>query len=212
MHKLSSLLLSLPLAATLLLTGCSNGSDNSEHSSEALPETSFSQAAGATQSDARSTSSEDTAKEHQGPQPTLGNSGEGANAQAASGAAANPDTQSGSNTYPNGDAIASTDCYDFPADITVRPGSMSSCAYVAELYKAATAATYTYSQSNPHVTAVPKTTVTVTSPTTDQTYNVDCRIGSAGDTLTCEKDGDRNSGASFTVNSGPFWHGRVTIL
>lgn len=89
---------------------------------------------------------------------------------------------------------------------------MSSCAYVAELYKAATAATYTYGPYKPQVTSVPKTTVTVTSPTTGQTYNVDCRIGSAGDTLTCEKDGDLNSGASFTVNSGPFWHGRVTIL
>ena len=144
MHKLSSRLLSLSFAATLLLTGCSN---NSEDSAQTLPETSFSQAAGATQSDARSTSSENAAKEHQGPQPTLANRSEGTNAQDASGAAANPDTQSGSNTYPNGDAIASTDCYDFPADITVRPGSMSSCAYVAELYKAATAATYTYSQS-----------------------------------------------------------------
>ena len=209
MHKLSSLLLSLPFAVTLLLTGCSN---NSEESAQSLPETSFSQAAGATQSDTHSTSSENAAKDHQGPQPTLANRSEGTNAQDASGAAANPDTQSGSNTYPNGDAIASTDCYDFPADITVDPGSKSSCAYVAELYKAATAATYTYGPYNPQVTSVPKTTVTVTSPTTGQTYSVDCRIGSAGGTLTCEKDGDRNSGASFTVSSGSNWHGRVTIL
>ena len=117
--------------------------------------------------------------------------------------AANPDTQSGGNAYLNGDAMPSTDCYDFPADISVRPGSMSSCAYVAELFKAATAASYIYVQENPLVVAIPTTTVTVTSPTTGQTYNVDCRIGSDRRTISCEKDGDRNSGASFTVNSAP---------
>ncbi|HLR56287.1 MAG TPA: hypothetical protein VK096_05955 [Actinomycetales bacterium] len=80
---------------------------------------------------------------------------------------------------------------------------MSSCAYVAELFKAATAASYIYVQENPLVVAIPTTTVTVTSPTTGQTYNVDCRIGSDRRTISCEKDGDRNSGASFTVNSAP---------
>lgn len=204
MHKLSSRLLSLSLAATLLLTGCSN---NSEDSAQTLPDPSFPQAAGATQSDVRSTSSENAAKEHQGPQPTLANSGEGANAQDASGAAANPDAQSGSNTYPNGDAIASTDCYDFPANLDVNVGDSISCAFAAEMYKAAISVPYVTGPSNGNVTSVPKAHITVASPTTGQNYAIKCYFGSDHFVLTCQTEGSSSQSASvsFTPDSRGYW-------
>ena len=88
---------------------------------------------------------------------------------------------------------------------------MSSCAYVAELYKAATAATYTYSQSNP-MSLLSENDRDSHQPNhwPDLQRRLPHRFRWRHPYL--RKDGDLNSGASFTVNSGPFWHGRVTIL
>ena len=215
MHKLSSLTLALPLSAALFLTGCGS---NDNGSSQASPETPITQSTdssnGSSDSNGGADNSAPQSDGQSGPKPTLANQDQGGG-QGQSGnqpQAVNPGggaqgTSIGGNYYPNGDVLGTSSCYDFPANLDVTIGDSISCAFAAEMYKAAISVPYVTGPSNGNVTSVPKAHITVASPTTGQNYAVKCYFGSDHFVLTCQTEGSSSQSASvsFTPDSRGYW-------
>lgn len=221
MHKLSSLACALPLSAALFLTGCGS---NISGSSQASPETPIAQSTNPSNSSSDSNNGADNAAsqsdEQSGPKPTLANQdqGGGQNQSGHQPQAVNPGVGAqgasiGGNYYPNGDALGTSSCYDFPANLDVNVSDAISCAFAAEMYKAAISVPYVTGPSNGNVTSVPKAHITVASPTTGQNYAVKCYFGTDQRGLTCQTEGSSSQTARvyFSADSAMYWQQRVSI-
>lgn len=91
------------------------------------------------------------------------------------------------------------DCGTTDSGIPIKAGSATSCEFAAAMFDAALQATFTVTHvASSEVTQVPHAAVTVASPVTKETYNLDCRLGSDWATVTCEKPEDRTVSAWFT--------------
>lgn len=101
------------------------------------------------------------------------------------------------------------DCGYTPDGFAIRVGLDTSCAFAAEVYPRALAATYSWT-NNPNVTSVPKAILSVPSPVTGQTYELSCSVGSDRLALSCMGDGNSPLVSFEDPNRG--WDSRITIM
>lgn len=101
------------------------------------------------------------------------------------------------------------DCGYTPDGFAIHAGPDTSCAFAAEVYPRAIAATYSMT-NNPNVTSLPKATLSgVPSPATGQTYDLSCSVGSDGQDLSCMGDGHSPLVSFNDPNRG--WRSRIAI-
>ena len=92
---------------------------------------------------------------------------------------------------------------------SIDAGDATSCEFAAAVFDAAMQANYTLRSKSPTVTATYHADITASSPVTEQSYNLDCHMGSDQRNLTCEKPGDNTVRASFATADRSVWTKRV---
>ncbi|WIM68232.1 hypothetical protein QP027_02185 [Corynebacterium breve] len=94
---------------------------------------------------------------------------------------------------------------------SIRANDSTSCEFAAAIFNSAISAQYTTVTTNPSVTALPRAQITAYSPVTQQAYNLECYVNSAGQTLTCYDPGNDGRGASFSTERMGY-HGRLNLI
>lgn len=101
-------------------------------------------------------------------------------------------------------------CGKTPEGATISAGDNTSCDLAAAAYNYALGATWTWS-NKPGFTSVPHTDLSgVPSPVTGGSYDLNCAVGSSGQTMSCEGP-NKDPHMSYTLEQAT-WHPRINIV
>ncbi|MBC6794142.1 hypothetical protein [Corynebacterium sp. LK28] len=189
--------LALLSVAALSLSAC-----GSENSNDAADSGSSANASAQQDSAAKDAGSEKNDSKKSGPNPTV---------PGASDQAADPSPDDGSSSEPRGGSRATPSklggsCGTTAEGAKLRAHEATSCEFARAIYQTALKAKFEPFALSPDATAIPRASISVTSPINNESYDLTCTIGSANTDMDCIDQSDRSVGVSVGFPNAGYLH------